>query len=289
LLRNAHADNFSKEKAEMRGTFSLTSLDWRAIVFRVIAAACALLLLTFGGLISILVPWGDPGLPFPGFTPELHRWHSALLGVTEAILLPGLLFVLIWRPRQRPLLMQFFVVVGVALVVPHFLTRGKTPISSAFIVFPIIAYPALGALLRFPSDAGTTVLLLVLALLAASVLGVDAFHNLQLQLAHAGGEHAHQGHWATAFSLDLVLAFALLIAARRIPGAHALGLLASVSLVYLGAAAAALPGQAGSWGFSGGMLALFGGAALAASHLWATRGEANQAQSQFSDSPSGNS
>lgn len=264
-------------------TSAAKSLEWRTMIFRVVAAACALLLLASGGINSILAPWASPGRGFPGFTPELHRWHSALLGVTEAILLPGLLFVLIWRPRQRPLLMQFFVFVGVALVVPHFLTRGRTPISSAFTVFPIIAYPALSALFRFPRAAGTTTLLLVLALLAAAVLGVDAWHNLQLQLANAGGEHARQGHWATAFSLDLVLAFALLIAARQAPEAHALGLLASASLMYLGAAALALPGQAGSWGFSGGMLALFGGAVLATLHLWATRAETNQARSQAHD------
>jgi hypothetical protein len=103
------------------------SRDWREILFRVLAVVCTLLLLVSGGIASLLAPWGSPGSGFPGFTPELHRWHSALLGVFEGILLPGLLVALLRRPRERPLLMQLYVLVGIALVLPHLLFRGSTP------------------------------------------------------------------------------------------------------------------------------------------------------------------
>jgi hypothetical protein len=59
------------------------------------------LLLASGGITSILAPWLAPGGAFPGFTPEIHRWRSALLGVSEAIVLPGLLFAMLARPRER--------------------------------------------------------------------------------------------------------------------------------------------------------------------------------------------
>jgi hypothetical protein len=236
--------------------------NFREIFFRVIGLACVLMFLAFGGITSILAPWGSAGGAFPGFTPELHRWHSALLGVTEAIFLPGLLLALIRRPRERPLLMQFFGLVGVALVLPHLLTRGSTPLSSLFIALPVIAFPALGALMRFSHGRRTSKLLLALALLTAALLIPDALRNLQMQLAGAGGEHARQGHWATAFSLNLVITLAALLASMRLPGSQALGLLLSIALLYLGSAAITLPDHAGSWGATGGGFSLLIGSWL---------------------------
>ena len=241
-------------------TPAVTTRDWRAVLFRVLAAACAFLLLVSGGITSIVAPWGSPGGAFPGFTPELHRWHSALLGVSEAILLPGLLLALLRRPRERPMLMQFFLLVGIALVLPHLLVRGSTPISSAFLVFPVLAYPALRELPRIPRGGRTGPLLLALGLFV--LLAFDMWSNLQAQITGAGGEHARHGHWATAFSLDVVLILALLFAASRRPGWLALSLLAALALVYLGAAALALPNHAGSWGVLGGTLAILGGIGL---------------------------
>ena len=238
--------------------------DGRAGLFRGLAGACALLLLVSGGITSILAPWGSPGGAFPGFTPEIHRWHSALLGVFEAILLPGLLLALWRRPREHPLLMQFFLLVGIALVVPHLLVRGSTPVSSVFLLFPVLSYPAPRELLRIPRGGRTSTLLLVLGLLAFALLAFDMWSQLLAQITSAGGEHARHGHWATAFSLDVVLILAILIAASGKPGWQALSLVAGTALIYLGAAALALPNHAGSWGALGGGLALAGGAGLLA-------------------------
>lgn len=256
---------------EMSAILAARLRNFRSIFFRVIALACALLFLASGGLTSILAPWGSAGGAFPGFTPELHRWHSSLLGVTEAILLPGLLLALIKQPRERPLLMQFFALVGVALVLPHLLTRGSTPISSLFIALPVIAFPALGALTHFSHGRQPSKLLLALALLAAALLIPDAWDNLQRQFAGAGGEHARQGHWATAFSLNLVITLAALVASSRLPGSQALGLLVGIALLYLGAAAITLPNHAGSWGATGGGLALLVGAGLVVAIWWEER------------------
>jgi hypothetical protein len=187
-----------------------------------------------------------------------------LLGVFEAILLPGLLLALLRRPREHPLLMQSFILVGIALVLPHLLTRGSTPVSSAFLAFPILAYPAPRELLRIPRGGRTSTLLLVLGLLAFAILAYDMWSQLLAQVTGAGGEHARHGHWATAFSLDVVFILAILLAASRKPGWQALSLIAGIALLYLGAAAFALPDHAGRWGALGGGLALLGGAGLMA-------------------------
>ncbi len=253
-------------------TAARSGWHWRTILFRVVAVASALAFLNLGGVTSIMVPWGDPGFPFRDFTPEIHRWHSAILGVTEAILLPGLLLALLWRPVERPLLMQFFIFVGVALVVPHFLIRGRTPISSAFLVFPVLSYPALRSLLSFPRVVRPRGFPTpALALIIVGPLAFDFWRNLQAQLTGIGGEHARHGHWATACSLDLVLAVMVLFALSKAPGARALGWLAGISLVYLGIAAISLPEYAGSWGIFGGVLAIVGGLGLVGATWWVNR------------------
>lgn len=256
--------------------------DGRVLAFRVAAVLTIVACLGAGGLASIQVPWGSPGRPFAGFTPELHRWHSTLLGVSEAILLPGCLLVLLRRPRRSPLLMQFFVVAGLCLVAPHLLARGSTPVASAFLVLPLLAYPAPRDLTRGGAGAWSYPRL-GLALATASGLAFDAWRNLERQMAGLGGEHYSLGHWATAAGLCLALAVGGVLAASGRRGARALSAIVGLALLDLGAAALALPDHAGSWGTAGGALALMAGAAFVASMAM----PATSARSEGVETPAG--
>jgi hypothetical protein len=234
------------------------------VLFRAAALCSGFVFLAAGGVASLRVPWGAAGAPFPGFTPELHRWHSALLGVSEGILLPGLLLGLWRRPAQRPGLLRLFVLTGVSLVLPHLLLRGSTPVASAFLLLPVITYPALGRLPRASPGGRWDRRLLALAALVAVALLPDLWANLSAQLAGAGGEHARHGHWGSAVTLDLALIVLLLAASSRRPGWTASLGVAACAFAYLGAAALAIPAHAGSWGRGGGVLALGAAAAMLA-------------------------
>ena len=92
--------------------------DWRVIVFTIVAGIVALLFLT--NLYRLTAPWAslawypndDPRL----LNPELHRWHDAMWGAVSGILNGGVLVSLLWRPRDKPLLIQFMALVVVAAV-----------------------------------------------------------------------------------------------------------------------------------------------------------------------------
>jgi len=55
-----------------------------------------------------------------------------------------------------------------------------------------------------------------------------------------------------------------LFAASRRPGSTLLALVAAACLLYLGIAAISVPGNPGSWGITGGAIAIFGSAACIA-------------------------
>src|SRR5919202_3546276 len=79
--------------------------DWRAILFAIMAGAVALLYLT--ALPFLLAPW-RPASDGVVQDLELHRWHIAVTGaVTGLFFGAGLMPALLWRPRNKPLLVQY--------------------------------------------------------------------------------------------------------------------------------------------------------------------------------------
>ena len=88
---------------------------------------------------------------------------------------------------------------------------------------------------------------------------------LQAQVAGAD-ELALTYGWASTVEHLVNLWLMALLAASRRPGSTLLALLVAACLLYLGVAAIAVPGNPGSWGFSGGAIAIAGGAIYLA--LW---------------------
>jgi hypothetical protein len=245
--------------------------DWRDIVFRGVAGLAALALLTGPGL-DLVAPWAIVREAIPGFTPELHRWHGADLAAFAGLLVGGSLLALLPRPRRWPLLAQF-----VLLALAIFALASLLPVNGAALVLALVigalvaaAYPAPRALLSISQAGSVDRPLLVLALAALPLLALNAWANAHLQFSDLG-EHALHRHWMGSAALAMTLALAGLLAATGRPGWRALGFITGLTYLYLGMAALAIPRHDGSWGVTGGALALLGGAGFLAATVHAGR------------------
>jgi hypothetical protein len=235
--------------------------DWRRILFTVIGGVVTFFLLN--NLFRLAAPWASmawyPQDDPRELNPELYRWHEAMWGAVTGILEGGVLLTLLWRPRQNPLLIQFMalVVIGAALIVLPF--EPSLLFVIVMVTLVIVSYPALGALLDFSREGPISRPLLALGL-AAALLLVPYIVRLTLwQLQGFGGEQATANAWISDVEHTVFLLLAAILASTKRPGWRILGILTSVVFLYLGVAALALPGYAGSWGITGGILALIGG------------------------------
>jgi MFS family permease len=247
--------------------------SWRSVIFRFVAGVSALLFLAIGALSGLLVPW------FPALAPDnpaiqrpdIHYWHDAEFGALVAILLVGSLLALAWRPHEQPLLLQFVALWGAIVVI------AVAPFGPGVFVFLIpiglvlLTYPAARRLLDLPRPNRGSRSLLALTAASAILLAIPTWNAFQLQL-NDPSEHATANHWIIAVVLGFALVGAGLLAASRRPGWLALGIITGAAFVYLGLAALTLPNQDGTWGVTGGALALLGGAAyIGATLLEASR------------------
>jgi hypothetical protein len=265
--------------------------SWRGTLFRVVAVLMAFVFLVlFKGLESMLAPWivfSDPVDHGWDRTPELHRLGDAYAGALFAILLAGSLISLLWRPREKPALVQFYVVNGAFMALSSVFFGGYrdsgetlsgivlgTSVELLVFVTPIVAtYPAFRSLFDLSRSGPASRTLLVLAvptvvLLCFWVVGVARWH-------YAGGyiEGPLEEDWMSAVyaGFALVTAIALVLAKR--PGWRTLGILVGAMLAYMGVASIQLPQYVGSWGVIGGVAAILGGLAFAAATLLEARNE----------------
>jgi hypothetical protein len=233
---------------------------WRSVVFRIVATLTVLVPLA--GIYPMFAPFGvATEAATASYHAMIHTWHVGVLGVLFAVLLGGPVVGLAWSRTQRPLLAQFVILSGLIVVVLP-LALGIVlnlvlVLGLLLVVLLSLAYPTPRDLLRWPRE-GVRIPLLVLGLVALLALAPDIWGNVRLQLTDAGSEHALNGHWATAAVTDVVLAIAALLSALKRPGWKVLGISTGLTLLYLGAAALAGPHVPGSWGTTGGVLALIG-------------------------------
>jgi hypothetical protein len=183
-----------------------------------------------------------------------------------------ILFCLAWRPLARPLLLQFL---ALALVVDLVVNAPFVPgiiVGYSPLLLLLVVYPEPRWLLipiwRGPLDRR----LLALAVAAGVVLVPSMWQALQAQVAGADELALNYGWASTVEHLVNLWLIALLAASRR-PGSTLLALLAAACLLYLGVVAIGVPGNPGSWGFSGGAIAIAGGAGYLALTLPALRRE----------------
>ena len=235
--------------------------DWRRILFTAVAGVVTFFLLT--NLFRLAAPWASmswyPHDDPRELNPELHRWHEAMWGAVTGILTGGVLLSLLWRPRQNPLLIQYMALVVIGAVFTVLPFEPSLLFVIVMVTLVVITYPALHALLDFSMERPVNRPLLMLSL-AAALLLVPYIVRLTLwQLQGFGGEHATANGWISDVEHALFLLIATILTITKRPGWRILGTLTGVVFVYLGVAALALPGSAGSWGTIGGVLALLGG------------------------------
>ena len=267
----------STQRTDTRLTSASTVIrrDWRTIVFRGVAALLVAAIAVVIGP-TLLTPWVAADPPRPGYIPELHRWHDTYIGAYYCLLVAVVLAAAIPRPSQTPLLVQFLTLSFAILIVlalhPFILSILLVKLISSALL--LASYPAFRALLAFPPNGRVSWPLLALAVSISAPLLLDAWTALRLQQVDVS-EHATHGHWNGTAGIALSLALAVLLAATRRPGWRALGVASGVTLLYLGAAAMALPRHDGSWGETGGLLAVVGGVVFIATtlveSLWTTR------------------
>ncbi len=242
-------------------TSTVKRWDWRRIVFTILTGVVAYFLLT--NLFRLAAPWASmawyPHDDPRQLNPDLHRWHEAMWGAVTGILEGGVLLVLLWRPRENPLLIQFMalVVIGAAFIVLPFEPQLLFVILMLTLV--VVTYPMPRALLDFSRGEPLSRPLLTLSIVAAILL-VPYMVRLELwQIRGVGGEHATANQWVSDVEHTTFLLLATFLASTKRPGWQTLGILTGVVFIYLGVAALVLPEYAGSWGVTGGIAALLGG------------------------------
>jgi hypothetical protein len=171
--------------------------------------------------------------------PETQRWAFSLSACVDGAIAVILLHSA-WRPSDSILLVQFLVpafVVALAANIP-FVGPGI-----------IVGYSPL--------------LLILLALALGSALIPEAWFA---SLAQSKGTDAlaHSFGWASLAEHECNFWLIGLFAAFKRPGSTLLTFLVAGCLVYLGTAAIYLHGNAGSWGFAGGVIAIIGSVAYIA-------------------------
>ncbi len=234
---------------------------WRTILFVVLAVVA--LWMYLHALPMLLTPWttsADYISSAPSVhNPYIHRWHSALAAAGTALLIGGTILVLLWRPRTKPLLMQYLAVaavVGLLLNLPFVGPFMFLVVAPIFVL--VAAYPAPRSLLDFSREGSFSRPLLALSLVAAVLLAPVLWHWMALQVQGIG-ESATTNEWVADVEHTVLLLLAGTAASTRRPGWQVLGRLTGVTFLYLGVAALTVPDQPGSWGIVGGILALGGG------------------------------
>ncbi len=254
----------AEPRAQTEATTARTGgRDGRSLIFRGVVGLMLLLLLTGpGGLAELASPWLPVRPATADYTPELHRWHSTVLSAFVSLLVGGSLLALLARPRRQPLLAQFVLLALGTFILGHLSNPVIVPVVG-FVALIAATYPTPRALLSVRQAGPVRRPILALAVAAASLLVYDVAANVRLQFIDVS-EHAVHGHWLGAAVVAASLALAGLLASTGRPGWQVLGVVTGLTYLYLGVGALAIPSHDGSWGVTGGLLALSAGAGFLA-------------------------
>ena len=171
----------------------------------------------------------------------------------------GVLLSLLWRPRQKLLLIQYIalvVIVAAPIMLPF---EPSLLVVILMVALVVAAYPAPRKLLDFSQAEPLSRPLLVFSLVAAILLVPYMVRLELLQIQGVGGEHATANQWVSDVEHTAFVLIAMFLASTKRPGWQILSILTGIVFIYLGIAALALPNYAGSWGVTGGITALIGG------------------------------
>ncbi|MCR2806357.1 hypothetical protein [Paenibacillus soyae] len=253
---------------------------WKRIGFAVVAVLFTLFGFFFlQGATEALEPWlpSDCGAGCEGesFVPDSYRWLAASHGALLAFLFGGSLIALLRRPFEKPMLLHFYMAGHLVFLATFAVTAPKLALMKAFVfVMFLITLAVLYAFyhnrssaVRLEPSAGYSRPLLVLTAIAAIILLPVAIHSGIQQWS----ETEEQFRWGEHAAMLIVLLYGGWLAASRRTGSFALGLIVSITFVYLGASALAVPGHPGSWGIAGGIASIVYGIIHAAAVVHSKR------------------
>lgn len=246
----------------------------RCIIFPILAGLMALVgFILLDGVREAIAPWSMH--VYYDAQPEILRWHHLAHGATVGVLLSGSMLALVWRPANKPLLLQMYMI-GFLTLTAVYGTRDPMAIvgflPASLVVFGILlaAYPDRRSVLRFSRPGVSRVLagLTVFAAVAMAPPVIRAFTHVYEAPAFEGA--ADPSRWGADIIMSFTLIIAGLLVSSKRGGWLPLGIIVGLDFLFIGAAALSIPDQPGSWGIPGGILSIaFGAVWLAV--IWRER------------------
>ena len=229
---------------------------WRPRVFTFLTVFFTIVLL-IAGTFEFIPAWilKDP-------VDSIHLWHIAEL-TAIAIVLGSVMFGLVRKAEEKPLLAQFIVMSTIILVIgiaPFFMPALGLLLLAGLLV---LAYPQPRALLSFSHKGRISAALLGITVLLAVILDPIIQQEIHYQIIGMTEHDAHAllFHWIGSALLYVMLILVGVLASTKRPGWKWLGIITGLTYCYLGVIALLVPSYAaGAWSEAGGLFALFLGA-----------------------------
>ena len=237
-------------------THQISSKNWRPRVFTFLAVFLSIVLVIAGTFEFI------PAWILKNPADAIHLWHIAEL-TAIAILLGSVMFGLVRKAEEKPLLAQFIVMSVIILAVgiaPFFMPAVGLLLLAGLLV---LAYPKPRALLSFSHKGRISAALLAITVLLAVILDPIIQQEIRYQIIGMSENDAHALllHWIGSALLYVMLILAGVLASTKRPGWKWLGIITGLTYCYLGVIALIVPSYAaGAWSEAGGLFALFIGA-----------------------------
>jgi len=230
---------------------------WRPRVFTFLIVFLSTVLLV-AGTFEFIPAWILRNPP-----DAIHLWHIAELTALSAILLGGVMFGLVRKPEEKPLLAQFIVMSVIILAVG--IAPFLMPVAGILLLagLLVLAYPQPRALLSFSQMGRISVALLAITVLFAVILDPIIQQEIHYQIIGMAEQDAHalQFHWIGSALLYVLLILAGVLASTKRPGWKRLAIVTGITYIFLAGIALLVPGYAaGAWSQAGGLFAGFLGA-----------------------------
>src|SRR2546421_5412840 len=238
-------------------THQMNVKEWRPRVFTFLTVFLSVVLL-IAGTFEFIPAWilRDPA-------DSIHLWHIAELTALAAILLGGVMFGLVRKPEEKPLLAQFAVmsviILAVGLIPFDIKLVGLLPLAGLL----VLTYPKPRALFSFSYQGHMSIALLAITVPLAVILVPIIQQEIHYQIIGMteNDVHAQLLHWIGSALLYVLLILAGILASTKRPGWRRLGIITGLTYCFLGVIGLIVPGYAaGAWSQAGGLFALFFGA-----------------------------
>ena len=238
-------------------THHMNVQKWRSKAFTFLTVFLSIVLL-IAGTFEFIPAWilRDPA-------DSIHLWHIAELTALSAILLGGVMFGLVRKSEEKPLLTQFIVlsiiILAIGLIPFDIRLVGLLPLAGLL----VLTYPKPRALFSFSHQGRISIALLAITIPLAVILIPIIQQEIHYQIIGMAENDAHAllFHWIGSALLYVLLIVAGVLASTKRPGWMRLGIVTGLTYCFLGVIGLIAPGYAtGAWSEAGGLFALFFGA-----------------------------